>query len=322
MNKNKSLNSISHNSCLNLNEDLYLQLKQSLNEINNLNELKNDFEQKCKTLDKQVSDLQEEKMALIFEIDKLKDKLQRDDLIENDHVGDYNMNLSLQQSLKNIREDLFKLESEKEKFRLLFEESKFENENLISRCVKFEQVIKENQNLRDEIDILRHNCEKVEKLESSIENYKIKLEDMSDLRQQIKCLEETNSDNLGKIFQLEEVNYFRYFLNKANEKFKEVKKINPLKTQIELYKKQIKELHEQSWISEMDKKKLEYEIKHSQENCDKILREKEKLFTDLENLKHSYEQLNMNTQIMEDSKSILKILSYLFKILSSSKFRN
>lgn len=213
MNKNKSLNSISQNSYLNLNEDLNHQLKQSLNEINNLNELKNDYEQKCKTLDKQVSDLQEEKMAMIFEIEKLKDKLQRDDLIENDHIRDYSINLSLQQSLKNLREDLFKLESEKEKYRLLFEESKFENENLISRCVKFEQVIKENQNLKDEIDILRHNCEKVEKLESSIENYKIKLEDMKDLRQQVKCLEETNSENLGKIFQLEEVKNFVWKIN-------------------------------------------------------------------------------------------------------------
>ncbi|RNA02957.1 Hook [Brachionus plicatilis] len=192
MSKNKTLNSISQNSYLNMNEDLNNQLKGSLNEINRLNELKNDIEQKCKTLDRQVCELQEEKMAMIFEIEKLKDKLQREDLIQNDHNNDYNINLSLQQSLKSLREDLFRLESEKEKFRLLFEESKFENENLMSRCVKFEQISKENQNLRDEIDILRHNCEKVEKLESSIENYKIKLEDMSDLRQQIRCLEEAN----------------------------------------------------------------------------------------------------------------------------------
>lgn len=208
MSKNKFFKSINHNSYLNLNDDLNNQLKLSLNEIKILNEQKNDIEQKCKTLDRQVSELQEEKMAMLFEIEKLKDKLQREDLIQNDHNRDYNMNLNLQQSLKILREDLFHLEIEKEKFRLLFEESKFENENLMGRCVKFDQLCKENQNLKDEIDILRHNYEKVEKLESSIENYKIKLEDMTDLRQQIKCLEETNSENLGKMFYLEEVNFY------------------------------------------------------------------------------------------------------------------
>lgn len=90
--------------------------------------------------------------------------------------------------------------------------------------------------------------------------------------------------------------------NKSNENLKELKKISPLKTKIELYKKQIKELHEQSWISEMNKKKMEYEIKNSQENSEKILRENEKLLNDLENLKYTYEKLNMNSQILQESK--------------------
>lgn len=83
-----------------------------------------------------------------------------------------------------------------------------------------------------------------------------------------------------------------------------MKKINPLKTQIELYKKQISELHEQAWINEMNKKKIEYENKNFQENYENLLKDKEKLQTEFENLKHSYEHLNINAQILDESKSI------------------
>ena len=42
------------------------------------------------------------------------------------------------------------------------------------------------QNLKDEVDILKHTSDKVEKLESTIQNYKIKLEEMVDLKTQMK----------------------------------------------------------------------------------------------------------------------------------------
>ncbi len=61
------------------------------------------------------------------------------------------------------------------------------------------------QNLKDEVDILKHTSDKVEKLESTIQNYKIKLEEMVDLKTQMKQMEENNSKYLEKIIQLEEV---------------------------------------------------------------------------------------------------------------------
>lgn len=53
-------------------------------EINRVNEQKEDIEQKCKRLDKQVSELQDEKMALLTEMEMLKTKLQKEDNARTD----------------------------------------------------------------------------------------------------------------------------------------------------------------------------------------------------------------------------------------------
>jgi hypothetical protein len=48
-------------------------------DLNRITEQKDDIDQKCKRLDRQVSELQDEKMALISEIEMLKTKLQNED---------------------------------------------------------------------------------------------------------------------------------------------------------------------------------------------------------------------------------------------------
>ncbi len=135
-------------------------------------------------------------------------------------------------------------------------------------------MAQEHQSLKDEIDILKHTSDKVEKLESTIEAYKIKLEDMADLRKQIKSLEENNTNYLEKILIMEE----------------EVKKIATFKSQIEMYKKQIQELHEQRLSDEMKMKKLEYEYKSAEEACNLLRSEKEKMQAEYFLLKSSAEK--------------------------------
>ena len=47
--------------------------------MNRIIEQKEDIDQKCKSLDKRVTELQEEKMSLVNEMEILKNKLQRED---------------------------------------------------------------------------------------------------------------------------------------------------------------------------------------------------------------------------------------------------
>jgi hypothetical protein len=96
------------------------------------------------------------------------------------------------------------------------------------------------------------------KLESTIDAYKIKIEEMSDLRQQIKYLEETN---------------LRLFDEKSNIE-QEYKQAKLLQTQIEFHKKTNQELYQK--ISELQRltDKAEFEKKRTEERLNVISSEK------------------------------------------------
>lgn len=79
--------SITTTTCSGENEaaaDANFQLKKAQLEIIRLAELRDDIELKCKRLDKQVSELLEEKSTMASEIDVLRAKLHREDSNRND----------------------------------------------------------------------------------------------------------------------------------------------------------------------------------------------------------------------------------------------
>jgi protein HOOK3 len=270
---------------LSSNESVAFQLKKTIAELNRLNEQKEEVDQKCKVLNKKVNELQEERASLINDIEILKNKLQQEDNARVDPNNDMNKQLRLQQKLDSMQEELYKLESEKEKFRVQFAAAKAEQDILIEKNIELKRVAQEHQNLKDEIDILKHTSDKVEKLESSIENYKIKLEEMADLKKQMKSQENNNAANLEKLFVMEE----------------EVKKIATLKSQIDMYKKQIQELHEKILGDETKMKKMEYEYKDIEEACCNLKQEKEKIQSEYERLKDSHDKLEFNEAINSEN---------------------
>lgn len=71
----------------------------------------------------------------------------------------------------------------------------------------------------------RHSSDKVSKLEGQVESYKKKLEDLGDLRRQVKLLEEKNTMYMQNTVSLEE----------------ELRKANAARSQLETYKRQVKE---------------------------------------------------------------------------------
>jgi hypothetical protein len=132
------------------------------------------------------------------------------------------------------------------------------------------------RNFKDELDILRNKCEKMVceiiisfqissnlfslkgKLESTIDAYKIKIEEMSDLRQQIKYLEETN---------------LRLFDEKSNLE-QEYKQAKLLQTQVEFHKRTNQELYQK--ISELQRiaDKAEFERSRTEERLNAVNAEK------------------------------------------------
>lgn len=73
----------------------------------------------------------------------------------------------------------------------------------------------------------RHSSDKVTKLESQVESYKKKLEDLGDLRRQVKLLEEKNTMYMQNTVSLEE----------------ELRKANAARSQLETYKRQVYPVH-------------------------------------------------------------------------------
>ena len=96
------------------------------------------------------------------------------------------------------------------------------------------------------------------KLESTIDAYKIKLEEMSDLRQQIKYLEENN---------------LRLFDEKSNLE-QEYKQAKLLQTQVEFHKRTNQELYQK--ISELQRlaDKAEFERSRAEERFNAVNAEK------------------------------------------------
>ncbi|XP_054421911.1 protein Hook homolog 3 isoform X2 [Pteronotus mesoamericanus] len=124
-------------------------------------------------------------------------------------------------------------------------------------------------------ETFRHSSDKVSKLEGQVESYKKKLEDLGDLRRQVKLLEEKNTMYMQNTVSLEE----------------ELRKANAARSQLETYKRQVVEL--QNRLSEESKKadKLDFEYKRLKEKVDTLQKEKDRLRTERDSLKETIEEL-------------------------------
>lgn len=129
--------------------------------------------------------------------------------------------------------------------------------------------------LQDELDALREANDKLKVSEALITTYKKKLEDYSDLKRQVKQLEDQNADYLQQNLHQEE----------------NVKKLSALKGQIELYKREIQELHEKL-DSELNKcVKIEFELSNANAKVTALQRENENLACERDALLEQCDQL-------------------------------
>lgn len=70
----------------------------------------------------------------------------------------------------------------------------------------------------------RHSSNRVNQLEALVETYKRKLEDLGDLRRQVRLLEERNTVYMQRTCELEE----------------ELRRANAVRTQLDTYKRQVR----------------------------------------------------------------------------------
>ncbi|XP_032624043.1 protein Hook homolog 2 [Chelonoidis abingdonii] len=229
-----------------------------------------DMRQRCQELEQQISVLVEEKNTLTLENKTLKEQKNR---LESD-TGSKKL-LLLQAQITQLQEETFRLESGKEDFRTRCEGLEREVQELQHRNEELSSLAEEAQALKDEMDVLRHSSDKVGKLEAAVDAYKKKLEDLGDLRRQVRLLEERNTVYMQRTCELEE----------------ELRKANAVRSQLETHKRQLRELHSKHSEEALKAEKWQFEFRNLKEKFEALVKEKERLMEERHSLREANEEL-------------------------------
>nr|XP_003706672.1 PREDICTED: protein Hook homolog 3 [Megachile rotundata] len=236
-------------------------------------DMKEQLAQKCHELDQQLSLLQEEKAALVAENKKLQERL--DEFENPEETGSILKYSGLRKQVEALKDELFKVETSRDDYRLKVELLEKEVLELQSRQEDLQKAADEVNHLKDEIDALKETADKVTKYELTIESYKKKMEDLSDLRRQVKILEDKNLEYLQSKIDYEE----------------EVKRTAMLRNHLEVCKQQLAEAHHK--LDEQTNKcdKLEFEGKKMEAKLSTLQRERDRLVVERDVLKETNEEL-------------------------------
>lgn len=237
--------------------------------------------QRCHELEQQISVINEEKTALASENEKLLNRL--DAWETGGDLGTSTLRYKdLKKQIDGLQDELYKLETSRDEYRTKADLLDRENQELQTRNEELQRLADEARSLKDEVDALREMSERAVVYEGTMETYKKKLEELSDLKRQVRILEEKNSDYVQHNMELEE----------------EVKKSGTWRPQLDLYKKQVADLHQK--LAEEAKKtdRQIFENKKLMEKMEAILQEKDRLTKERDALKENIEELKCHVSTL------------------------
>uniref|UniRef100_A0A8C4ILW0 Hook microtubule tethering protein 2 n=1 Tax=Dicentrarchus labrax TaxID=13489 RepID=A0A8C4ILW0_DICLA len=236
---------------------------------------KEDLNQRCRDLEHQLSVALEEKSSLQAETCSLKEKLSRFDSLDNSTTAITGKKLLLLQSqMEQLQEENYRLENSRDDMRVRGEILEHEVTELQQRNEELTSLAQEAQALKDEMDILRHSSDRVNQLEALVETYKRKLEDLGDLRRQVRLLEERNTVYMQRTCELEE----------------ELRRANSVRNQLDTYKRQASSGLKGGTESDTSEK-WQFEYKNLHDKYDALLKEKERLISERDTLRETNDEL-------------------------------
>uniref|UniRef100_A0A8B9HBK5 Hook microtubule-tethering protein 2 n=1 Tax=Astyanax mexicanus TaxID=7994 RepID=A0A8B9HBK5_ASTMX len=236
---------------------------------------KDDVSQRCRELEQQLSAMMEEKSLLQTELQSLKDRLSRCEPQDAATTITGKKLLLLQSQIEQLQEENYRLDNSRDDLRIRSEALEREVSDLQHRNEELTSLAQEAQTLKDEMDILRHSSDRVSRLEALVETYKRKLEDLGDLRRQVRLLEERNTVYMQRTCELEE----------------ELRRANAGRTQLDSYKRQVHELHTKHSSEAMKAEKWQFEYKNLHDKYEALLKEKERLISERDTLRETNEEL-------------------------------
>nr|XP_057905996.1 protein Hook homolog 2-like isoform X2 [Doryrhamphus excisus] len=235
---------------------------------------KADLSQRCRDLEHQLSLALEEKLSLQSETRSLKEKLSRSLDASGTAITGKKL-LLLQSQMEQLQEENYRLENSRDDTRVHADMLEREVSDLQQRNEDLTSLAQEAQALKDEMDILRHSSDRVNQLETLVETYKRKLEDLGDLRRQVRLLEQRNTVYMQRTCELEE----------------ELRRANVVRTQLDTYKNQARQLHTKHQSEAMKAEKWQFEYKNLYDKYDALLQEKERLMSERDTLRETNDEL-------------------------------
>ncbi|XP_056271488.1 protein Hook homolog 1 [Pseudoliparis swirei] len=258
-----------------LSGDLEQQLRKALEELTQLLAEKEALAQRCQELDIQVAVLQEERNSLLAENDVLTDRALQLDAFDDPSTPSGKKHGQLQLQLEAVEEENFRLEAAKDDYRIHCEELEKQLIEVQHRNDELTGLAEESRALKDELDVLRSCSDRAVALEASVDTYKRKLENLGDLKRQMKLLEENNMTYMHNTVSLEE----------------ELRKANAARAQLETYKRQVQELHRKLTEESRRADNLAYEMKKLEEKHETVVKEKERTSIERDSLRETNEEL-------------------------------
>lgn len=244
--------------------------------------------QRCHESDLQISALLEEKSTLLQEIQKLQltvDRLENPQTIIGDdgtsigpiQAGSARYN-DLRKQYTELKDDLLQAETAKDDLKMKCIHQEKEIIILQAKIEDLQHRGNEVSALKDEIDALREANEKVKIYEQQLAVYKKKMDDFNDMKKQIKVLEERSAEYLKQNMQYED----------------DAKKYSGIKGQVDLYKKEIDDLHTKLDGQMTKITKYEFDLNIFQSKLSALQREKENLLAEKDQLIEQLDELRCN----------------------------
>ncbi|KAM8844923.1 protein Hook homolog 2 isoform 2-T2 [Spinachia spinachia] len=235
-----------------------------------------DLSQRCRDLERQLSVALEEKSSLHAETRVLKEKLSHCDSLDASATAITGKKLLLLQSqMEQLQEENYRLDTSRDDMRVRAEVLEREVIDLQLRNEELTSLAHEAQALKDEMDILRHSSDRVNQLEVLVESYKRKLEDLGDLRRQVRLLEERNTVYMQRTCELEE----------------ELRRANAVRSQLDTLKRQAHELHAKHSAQAVKAEKWQFEYENLYDKYDALQKEKERLICERDTLRETNDEL-------------------------------
>lgn len=231
----------------------------------------------------QIVCITEEKFLLSAENNRLINKLKEYEETQNsseDTDGGALRNTEMRRQIDSFKEDLLKMETQRDDYRIKVLEQEKDILTLQEKIADLQSAAEKAVQLKDEVDALNETADKAKALEITVSSYKKKLEEYADLKKKNKILKDENDELYQQNMKQEE----------------ELKRNAKYKSQWEIYKKQVTELHTKI-DEEMQKiDKLTFENKKLESKINVLVREKDCLIAERDSLKEANEELRFQHQ--------------------------